>query len=164
MYIICQFFFLKPLNQVSRSFLFVHVTNTSAKISNTFSYRVVVTNQLCSVHLLYLRLTGPAFMYKLRPLNDNPIEHAGLQHATWWSPLNAVSIFVFSCVSLLFPFCLSEGYQSSQWQIRADSNYTDTRSAFKCDISRSRLNNHDKRCRRAQSSLPLARVHHLWPY
>lgn len=42
---------------------------------------MVVTNQLCWVNLLYPSFTRVAFMYKLRPLDDNPIEHTGLQYA-----------------------------------------------------------------------------------
>lgn len=38
-------------------------------------------NQLRSANLLYPRLAGVAFKYKLRPLDDNPIEHTGLQYA-----------------------------------------------------------------------------------
>ncbi len=73
--------FLSQRSSITLIFLFVAVTHTSAKIGNTFSFRVVVTNQPCSVNLLYPRLTGVAFMYKLRPLDDNPIEHTGLQYA-----------------------------------------------------------------------------------
>lgn len=46
-----------------------------------FLFWVVMKTQPCSVNLLYPRLTGTAFMCKLRPLDDNPIEHTGLQYA-----------------------------------------------------------------------------------
>lgn len=59
-----------------------------------------MTNQLCSVNLLYPGLTGVAFMYKLRPLDDNPIEHTGLQYARRCSNTESLLYgFVISRVS-----------------------------------------------------------------
>lgn len=110
-------FFLTSKPSTTLTILFVAVTHThtSAKISNTFPCCVVVTNQLCSVNLLYPRLTGVAFMYKLRPLDDNPIEHTGLQNARPCSNIKRRLYFCrkppvsLSRVALLFSLRLSEG-------------------------------------------------------
>lgn len=73
--------FLPQKESITLIFLFVAVTHTSAKISNAFLFWVVVTNQLCSGNVLYHSLTGVAFMYTLRPLDNNPVEHTDLQYA-----------------------------------------------------------------------------------
>lgn len=103
----CPFFFNLP-KSITLLFVFVAVTHMSAKISNTFVCIFSVCDK--SVNLLYSRLTGVAFMYKLRPLDDNPIEHTGLQYMPdGVQTLNALSIFVICLLCLSPPL----------WRLRA---------------------------------------------
>lgn len=41
----------------------------------------ITINQPCLVNLLHPRLRDTAFVFKLRPLGNNPVEHTGLQFA-----------------------------------------------------------------------------------
>lgn len=117
-----------------------------------FLFWVVMKTQPCSVNLLYPRLTGTAFMCKLRPLDDNPIEHTGLQYAKLCSNTESrLFLSSASLVSVLFSLRLSHHYK----QTRTVSPYIHTCNVREC-FSHLQLkfkSSYDK------SSLPLAMDH-----
>lgn len=86
--------------KTSVALIFLCIGDTYKCKNNTFSYWVAVTNQLRSANLLYPRLAGVAFMYKLRPLDDNPIEHTGLQYARQCSNTKRCLYFCHLSLSL----------------------------------------------------------------
>lgn len=149
----CPLSLFPPKTKFALIFLFVAATHVSAKIRNSFFlFWVVMKTQPCSVNLLYPRLTGTAFMCKLRPLDDNPIEHTGLQYAKLCSNTESRLCFChLPPLSVLFSLRLSHHYK----QTRTASPYIHTCNVREC-FSHLQLkfkSSYDK------SSLPLAMDH-----